>query len=507
MKSRKPFLFLTLLACLSLSSCYHEFPGGGGGGGGTGSANVSFVLVADTPPATLGLVSLKVVPTAITLTPATGTATTLPINSQNGYSFDLVRLQSDSAFLGTASQLATGTYSSITISFSSATIAFFNGTGTALTNPVCPANDICIATFAGPFTATITTTQAISANAGFGIDINLANAITVSGTTLSLNFGNTNAASVFTLPRANTNLQSGQLDLIEDFTGIASISGTAVTVTPAAAVNRAPLTASTASGTVYDTDPSGTLCVTQTTLSGCFTSTTGQAASMDAILNSDGTFTIQEIEPLLASPAVDTVEGTVVSINSQTQFALVVQDIIPAATNSLIGSLTAGAPLTVNLAVGPTFLVDSKGLPIANSFPSNYTTFTGGTNTTTLNLGQTVAVRVTAFTAATANIIASSTASTVTLRWSRFTAAVSAATTPQFSVTSLPGYFNFTQGSILGVQIFGGTQGLDGVTNLDGILNGNPPSTATTVGIRALYIENPGFTLTPPFFAAKVRQH
>ncbi|MGC1493740.1 MAG: hypothetical protein WA798_20435, partial [Candidatus Acidiferrum sp.] len=346
MKRNKLSIFIALVAALSMTSCYHEFPNGGGGG--TGTANVSFVMVADTPPATLGLVSLKVVPTAITLTPSSGTATTFSLNNGNGYSFDLVRLQSDSAYLGTVSSVPTGSYSSIAVTFSSATLAYFNGTGVALTNPICPVNAGCIATFAGPFTATVTTTQTISGNAGLGIDINLADAITVSGTTLSLNLGNTNAASVYTLPRANSNLASGQLDLIEDYTGVVSLSGSSITITPAPVVGHPPITATVNSSTVLDEDPTLNLCTTpaQGSASSCVSSS--QAASLDAILNSDGTFTAQEIEPLLASPIVDTVEGTIVSVTNQTQFIMITTDIIPAATNSLIGSVTVGTPLTVN---------------------------------------------------------------------------------------------------------------------------------------------------------------
>src|SRR5208282_5469756 len=123
MKSYKAFPFLILVACLLLASC-SGLPKGGGGGGGTGTATVSFTMVADTPPINIGLVALKVVPTSIVLTPSSGSATTLEINSGNGYSFDLVRLQSDSAFLGTVSKLPTGTYTSFAISFSSATLSF-----------------------------------------------------------------------------------------------------------------------------------------------------------------------------------------------------------------------------------------------------------------------------------------------------------------------------------------------------------------------------------------------
>src|SRR5271167_727056 len=107
MKSYKAFPFLILVACVSLGSCSGLPKGNGGGGGGT--ANVSFVLVSDTPPATLGLISFKVVPTAITLTPSSGTTTTFNINNGTGYSYDLVRLQSDTGFLATLPSVPTGT--------------------------------------------------------------------------------------------------------------------------------------------------------------------------------------------------------------------------------------------------------------------------------------------------------------------------------------------------------------------------------------------------------------
>lgn len=509
MKSNKAFLFLTLVACMSLNSCYHELPGGGGGG--TGTAKVSFVLVADTPPTNLGLVSFKVVPTAVTLTPSTGTATTFEINGGNGYAFDLVRLQSDSAFLGTVPGVATGSYSSIAVTFSSAQVAFFNGTGAAITNlnPQCPANSVCVVTFGGPFTATVTSTQTISGNMGLGIDVNLAKVISASGAALTVNLGNTSSVSAFTLPRQSSNLAAGQLDLIEDVTGVVTLGGSGLTINAATAANHPPITATVNSSTVLDEDPTLTLCITPTqgSVSSCVSS--NQAASMDAILNSDGTFTAQEVEPLLGT-LKDTVEGTIVSINSgnQTQFSLIVTDIVPAATNSLIGSLTVGAPLTVNLAVGPIFYVDSKGLPVANSFPTNYGAFTQSTNTTGLHLGQTVAVHVVAFTAASgATAAIANNVDTVTLRWSRFIATpTGASTNALFNVTSLPGYFGFTQASVLQTEIFLGTQGTQGATNLDGISNGNAPG-ANAVGVRALFIEDPGNTLTPAFFAAKVRQH
>jgi hypothetical protein len=524
MKSYKAFPFLILVACVFLGSCSGLPKGTGGGGGGGGStANVSFVLVSDTPPATLGLISFKVVPSAITLTPATGTTTTLSINGGNGYSYDLVRLQSDSGFLGTAPSVTTGTYTSIGVTFASATLAFFNGTNTPITNlsQPCAINTVCIASFAGPFTSTITNSQAISGNAGFAIDVNLANSLTLTGGTLSLNFNNTGALPVttaFAIPRTNSNLAAGQLALIEDITGVVSnATNSGVTITPSAQLmNSQPIAAlaNSSSGTNFDPDPTNSFCTAGTTsLTSCVSN--NQAASMDAILNADGTFTIQEIEPLLNSPIVDTVEGTVYSLASTTnpanltQFSMIVTNLIPAATNSLIGSLSIASKFTVNIANNPNlFLVDTKGLPVQGGFPGIFNQFAGGTNTGAIHLGQTVAVHVTAFTAANGNTPASSTVDTVTMRWTRFTANTSIAASGLFSISALPGHFGFNQGVTFGVQTFtNGSQGTDGITNLQGFPGDTSNLTVSSpVAMRALFFEDPTNSQNPAFFAAKVRQ-
>jgi hypothetical protein len=518
MKSYKAFPFLVLVACAFLGSC-SGLPKGNGGGGGGGTAMVSLVLVSDTPPATLGLVSFKIGPTAVTLTPATGTATTFSINSGNGFSYDLVRLQSDSGFLGTVPAAATGTYTTIAVTFSGATLAFFNGTGITITNlsQPCLANTVCIASFVGPFTSTITTSQAVTSNTGIGIDVNLANSLTLTGSTLTLNLSNSGALPVttaFSLPVVNSNLSTGQLDLIEDFTGsVSNVSNSGVTITPSTLMNSFPITASTSSTTGYDADPTNTLCPSGTTaLTGCVTS--GQASSMDAVLNSNGTFTVQEIEPLLASPIVDTVEGTVTLIASSTspnnlsQFSMIITNLIPAPTNSLIGSLSVTNQLNVTLSNSSIFYVDSKGLPVASQFPASYGTFTGATNTSGLHLGQTVAVHVTAFTAANGPTTpAAATANTVFLRWSRFSAAAAIAASPAFTINALPGHFGFNQGTTFVVQTFTGTPGLDGVTNLSGVTTTANLTVSKAVAMRALFIEDPAVTLNPAFFAAKVRQH
>jgi hypothetical protein len=235
---------------------------------------------------------------------------------------------------------------------------------------------------------------------------------------------------------------------------------------------------------------------------------------VDAFLKSDGTLSLKEFEPLTATQQ-DLVEGIVcpppTCASSPTQFGIVVTDKIQAATNSLIGSVNTGDLLTVNLAGASTlkpFFVDTKGLTVSNVAPATYNNFAAQTNTSAIHKGQSVTVHVTVFTAASGTPpIASVIADTVTLRWSRFASTVQSASSPTFTVTTLPSYFGFAQGSPFGVQTFIGTPGADGITNFDGVVDGNGlvPSTPP-VALRALFLENTSNSANPVFFAAKVRQ-
>jgi hypothetical protein len=503
MNRSKALLLVLLFAAFSLSSC--SGPKGrvictincGGG-----PAKLSFTLVADTLPTHPSILSFKVIVSGITVTSSTSTMTLTPPSAP----IDLMQLQTDSALLGTLSNVPNETISSLTVALAAQQLTFLNDTGVALTSPACPVNAICSFN-PGTVNAVLINnlSQVFSANTGFGLDLNLAKAITLTGSTLTVNFNNSSTSNVLTsflLPRSNSNLGSGQFDLIEDFTGVVSLNGQNATIT---SLTHGTLTAAATSSTNFDTDPSGTLCPTTTkqSLSTCVSN--NQVASMDAVLNSDGTLSIREIEPLLATQQ-DTVEGIVISISSanQTQFTILTTDKLETAAGTLLGPLNVGDFLTVNLVNANNFLVDTKGLQVAASFSGNLGNFTNANNTSALHLGQTVAVHVKAFTAANGTTLASCNSDTLTLRWSRFAATVSTASTPQFGISGLPSYF-----SVLGVaqvQDFTGTPGADGVTNLDGISSTASLIQGNIVYVRALYIENSGLTLVPAFYAAKIRQ-
>ncbi len=496
------FLPVLLLAALSLASCSGPYKPCTVNCGGTGTATVSLTLVADTLPPNPSILSFKVTIVAITLTPTSGTA--LTFQPPSPIVIDLMRLQSDTALLGSLTNVPSGSYT-VQVSLSSPEITFLNDTSSTITanGVTCLSNHVCTATITSVGTPTIgsfTLSATSGGKQGIEFDFNLNNAISLSSGTLAINFNPSSPSpgvlTAFTLPRTNANLGANQLELTEDFTGVVSISGSSVTIT---SPTRGTLTATSTSNSFFDASPDGVICPTPSTIS-CVVA--GQIASVDAFLKSDGTLELKEFEPLNANQQ-DFVEGTVYAVNTPTQFAIVVTDKVQLATNSLISGLNTGDLLTVNITT-PTFLVDTKGLAVpAGSLGQ----FQGQSDTNAVHPGQTIALHVTVFVAANGTTIAAATADTVILRWSRLIATPTTASATTVNVNAVPSYFNITPASVFPTQVFSGTLGSQGVTNLDGITTAANLIIGAPVGLRVLYLENTTNSAQFPFMAAKIRQH
>ena len=507
------FFPILLLAALSLSACSGLPNKCTGTCVVGGNATVSFTLVADTLPANPSILSFKVSVAGITLTPTTGTAVTLTPATQV---VDLMRLQSDTAFLGTLTNVASGSYT-VQVTLSSPEITFLNDTSSTITanGVACPANSgansVCTATLVAAGTPTIssfTFTATSSGLQGIQLDFNLKNAISLTNGTLSVNFNpaspNPGVFTAFTLPRTNANLGTNQLELIEDFTGVVSFTGSTVTIK---SDTRGTLVATSTSASFFDPSPDGVHCPTPGTFTSCVVN--GQIASVDAFLKSDGTLVLKEFEPLNQTQQ-DFVEGIVYAVNTPTQFTIAVTDKVLGATNPLIGGLNTGDRLTVSIpTVNPSpFQVDTKGLAVPSG---SLILFQGQTPTTAIHPGQTIAVHVTKFVAANGNTIAAANADAVILRWSRLIATPTTTSSTTLNVNAVPSYFNITAASVFPTQVFTGTLGAQGITNLDGIItdagnvNTSPP--VHPVGLRVLYLENATNSAPFPFMAAKIRQH
>jgi hypothetical protein len=340
-------------------------------------------------------------------------------------------------------------------------------------------------TFASATTSNFSFTMGANQQAGLRVVINFANALTVNPATqavTAINLTAANVATTATLPPTLSTLSSGQFDYIEDVTGvIAAASSSSVTVQTA---TRGPITSVITSSTLFSEN-----CVV---LNSACTPTVGQVASIDATLNTDGTSTMLLFDPLTTT-SVDLIEGIVTSeTTSSTQFQIVANDLVKA-SSSKIGGLNLGDTVNVTLAgLVSGFFVDGKGLPLTAS------NFSGSNSATDIHTGQTVMVRVTAFTPKSGSTPALATADAVVLRFTRFAASAAGAGSAQFSIGSLPPFFGFTTLPL--VQMGNGNP----ITYLDGYTSNGSITSGDSLGIRALYF---GTNVSPSFSAAKIRKN
>ena len=481
MNSYKFLLFFLLASALLLASC-SGLPPSGGGGGGTATLSLTLVATPQTPPTNISLLSFSVDVTGISLTPSSGNLQSFTLNSST-YTVDLTKLQSDSAFLGSSATVPAGAYTAVTVGFSNPVLWYCTPPSPGVAG--CGTGGVIEVTGGGT-APPITTSLTLTANqqTGLAINFNLANAIVISAQGVpSINLTAANVLSANALPSASTSLSAGQLDFVEDVTGVVTaVNASAQTVTVQTAT-RGSLTATSSSTTVFPFS-----CTTQSF--SCVQQ--GQVASLDMALTANGTFALLEYDPLAAATG-DWIEGMVTATpSSTTQFQLVANDMVVSSTGSLIGSgasALVAAPVQVTLVNPNVFTVDTKGLTVP------VTNFTG-TDASILIPGQTVAVHVTSFTPSAGNNPALASADTLILRFTRVTGAIGTATSPTFSIESLPPLFGLTTPAL--VQLSSGSPS----TNYDGVTNGSGLTSGQTVSIRALYFGP--FTATP-FSAAKVR--
>jgi hypothetical protein len=447
-----------------------------------------------TPPPNTNLLSFIVDVNTITLTSSSGANVNIPLNA-TALGVDLTKLQSDSAFLGTSTTVPTGSYASISVSISNPVVTFCTQTAG---NTGCAPGSVTTITGAAatpkitsaPFPLTLTSNQ----KTGLAINFNLGNALTVSTTqpqvVTAVNLAATNVLSAKALPPTPSSLASGQLDFIEDVTGVVTAVSTTTQSVTVKTATRGSLTAQANSSTVFS--PNCTSFNLSLTFSSCVVQ--GHVASLDMVLNSDGTFTLLEYDPLSTTTG-DWIEGIVTATSSSpTQFTIVANDVVLATSSSLISAAALGAQVRVTLATPKPFLVDTKGLTVP---VNNFT----GTDASILLPGQTLSVHVTAFTAAVGSTPATASVDTLYLRFTRVSGTVaSTGTQASFNIQNLPSFFGITTQPL--VEITQGASPSVPATNFDGVSFATALSNPQTVSIRALYF---GQGTTMPFSAAKVR--
>jgi hypothetical protein len=148
-------------------------------------------------------------------------------------------------------------------------------------------------------------------------------------------------------------------------------------------------------------------------------------------------------------------------------------------------------PVNITLVNPQPFVVDTKGLVV----PTN--SFSNAQDTSVLLPGQTVAARVTAFTAASGSTLTTASANFLYLRFTSVTGLVASAAPPDtFSMQSLPPFFGLT--SPITVQL----SNVSPSTNFQGVNNASGLTSGQTASVQVLYF---GPSTLTPFSAAQVR--
>ena len=477
MNRSKALLLVLLFAAFSLSSC--SGPNGrvictvNCGGSGT-----VIVTVTSTPSQTFYFPFLEWVISSVQLSNSSSTTTVIqgappPV--------EFARLQTDSQFLGKASSVPAGTYTSAIIHLAPSTAFsfFYNSSNATLfgcaPGATCQITNTVPGFGAATVTVPVSFTVAGNNNTGFSLNFDLSKAVTSAGG-MTFDFTKTGAITLATLPRAGQ--MTGSLDSFENFTG-------AVTAVTATSFSMASLSSDTRTftmaATVHFDDPfTPSICAAPASFS-CIA--VNQNLSVDAVINSDGTLTAYEVE-FLDKFAQET-EGIIVTPVTNNQFKMVV-------TNGMGTTFLPGTLATVNVNGTSTYFLDPKNLGI-----TNITAPLGFASSTDLVMGQ--AVMLLGGSANFTNNSLSGYTRTL-LRYSSIGGTIQTPNGTIFTLSGVSPFFTNLVTNSVQVQTFANTT-YDNVTGgFSGLAIG------TNASVRGLYL-NPTSGATQPLLAAKVRAH
>jgi hypothetical protein len=430
-------------------------------GGSPGTAPVSLV-VRDTPPAGVTLLSFELTVTGAVLQPGNVSLVTTPIK------IELERLAVETAFLSTVNVPA-GPYDSITVTFANPELTILNNSGssfgTCLNGQVCelkPPLAQASVTFSGsPFPLTITASTPV----GLLLHFDVLNSI-------SSNLASINPSITFSLLPAVQ--PTGQLEEIEEVVGKVTAKNAANNeFTLQHVLTGLSLTIKVDNNTQFEGfDKIG--------LANSFSSlAVGQIVEVDLRLLAGGMLLAKKVE-LEEDVNQEELEGVVVKINSLTQFEMVLLEEVPDIPGVEVGNL-----VRINLLSGTKFRVDPDNLPISGlSFSS----------ASDLMVGQAVEVERKSGPSGTPPTIDTD---AVTLKDSRFTATVKAKlNATDFTVDKLSELF--TSAGINQIEVR--TSAQTSFENVSGVVALN---VGDTVSLRGLLFRTTG---DPVLVAEKVRK-
>ena len=328
-----------MIFCAALAGCRSnsvQFGSGAGPGTGPGSNGSSSVVLAmtDTPPSNVSILSAQVTLTGATLSPGnvslfSGSATV-----------DLMRLQTDIAYLSTAANIPAGNYTAVTLTFANPSLTIENDTASSI--GTCAVGSICtIVPAASPLSATVPLTAfsiASSSTTGLLIDVNSENLLT---TSLGEDFSAGTTVTAFT-PAGFGAPAVGAEDVVGQV-GNFNASSKTFTLTNAAGTYSLKVD----NTSTFFQFPATTACSTSTPGISCLQN--NQILSVDIGIQADGSILARNILFEDADSSDTEVEGMITSTNvGSQQFNMVIQTLSSPGTG-----LSIGQPITVQYSASP----------------------------------------------------------------------------------------------------------------------------------------------------------
>jgi Domain of unknown function (DUF4382) len=184
------WIIVSLITCAAFTGCRGE-SSVGSQASSTGNSSVVLAMT-DTPPTTVSILSAEVTLTGATLNPGNVSL------FSGSRTIELTHLQTDIAYLATATNIAAGNYTSVSLTFANPMLTIENDTSAKIAT--CDVGSICA--IAPTTTANLATTITLSSfsiaansSAGLLVDVNLDNLLSA---TLSADFKAGTTVSAFT---------------------------------------------------------------------------------------------------------------------------------------------------------------------------------------------------------------------------------------------------------------------------------------------------------------------
>jgi hypothetical protein len=333
------------------------------------------LTIGDAPPSGVAVLFFEALITGASLQPSDTTKPAVSVLS-NPAEVEFGHLQSNTAFLS-LSNVAPDTYNSITLTFSNAALTIVNHSGAAIgscaNNSVCqlmPSFNPSMATISSsPFPITISQSSVV----GIQLDFNVASSLQ---TDLSIN----PTVTIKNLTQRQASDEGMEMEQVDELDGqVTEVASNQFTLMDERSGQS--FTVSVDSSTVFDEfDRAG--CSASPEDIGCVKA--GQVLNVNLSENGMGTMLAKRVE-FEEDANKEAIKGTITSVDSSSQFHMVVFNEEPATT-----TITEGSPVVVTIQPNATFQVGREEMGEDGGFSIAGLSFMSGAD---LLVGQDVQIR------------------------------------------------------------------------------------------------------------------